>query len=97
MTQELNWKVHTTELFEEILSNKKVNAPFGIPLKVLREILSEIAMRAIDLNDPELHKLMIRLTLYSFADPKSKDYNPEMVEQIMGDDLKLATTQEEKQ
>jgi len=97
VTQKLDWRVHTSGLFEEIINSNPTTIIFRHPLTILRSLLSEVAKRAIELNDPELHRLMIRLTLYSMADPKSKDYNPEMVNELLKNDLKIGEEKEVKQ
>ena len=75
-TELLDWKCHTPKLFEEVMNNPGA-AILAIPLTILLRILGEIAQRAIELDDPQLHLLMLRLTLYSCADPLSKDYDPD--------------------
>lgn len=76
-TQRLDWKCHTPRLFEEVLCNKGA-AILKIPLKILLGILGEVAQRAIELDDPRLNLLMLRLTLFSCADPSSDDYDPDI-------------------
>ena len=39
--------------------------------------------RAAIINDSVLNKLMVRLTLYTIADPESEDYNKEQVKKIL--------------
>jgi len=65
---DVRWKVHTTNLLEEVLNNKGASI-LAIPLKVLGEKLAEIAELAIEIDDPRLHLLMMDLTLYSASDP----------------------------
>lgn len=80
MTSEiLGWKIHTSGLFEEILLNNPSCVIFKSPLFIMRGLMAKVAQRAIELNDPQLNTLMIRLTLYSIADPKSPDYDPQEV------------------
>ncbi len=74
----LDWKCHTPRLFEEILTNPGTSI-LQIPLKILLSILGEVAQRAIELDDDVLNSLMIRLTLFSCADPLSEDYDEEVV------------------
>lgn len=83
MSEKLEWKVHTTELFKEILNNHPGCSQLIIPFRILGNLLAQVAQRATELNDPQLNKLMIRLTLYSIADPKDPDYDPELVTQIL--------------
>jgi hypothetical protein len=72
------FKVHTPNLLKEILNNQTC-AILRIPVIVFKGILEEIAIRASQLNDVELNKLMMRLTLYEISDPESKEYNSEYV------------------
>lgn len=83
MSEKLEWKVHTTELFKEILSNHPGCSQLRIPFKILSNLLAQVAQRATELHDPQLDKLMIRLTLYSIADPKSPDFDSEAVSRIL--------------
>jgi len=78
----LRWKVHTTALLKEILSDP-YNGALMIPLNILRGLLCQVAQRAIELDDPQLNALMIRLTLYSISDPTEPDYNSEIVAKIL--------------
>ena len=80
-TTQLKWKCHIPRLFEEILKNEGT-AILHKPLEITLHILGEVAERAIELDDPILHELMIRLTLYSCADPSSDDYDPERVKEF---------------
>jgi len=78
-TKQLNWKIHTPNLFKEIIDcNPGHNGIFRVPLMQLKSILGEIADRARELNDPKLKLLCCRLTLYEIADPESKEYNSEV-------------------
>lgn len=77
----LDWKCHTPKLFAEILQNKGA-AILRVPLMILLGILGEVAQRAIELNDPELSILMLRLTLFSSADPASDDYDPDAIDKL---------------
>lgn len=62
-------------------------AILAVPLTIFQRILGEVAERAIELDDDKLHELMIRLTLYSCADPAEPDYDPELVKKYT--DVKL--------
>lgn len=83
MSEQLKWRVHTAELFKEIIDSNPTAVIIRRPLEILDTILREVAKRAIELDDPELNKLMIRLTLYSIADPTSPDYDAEAVTKYM--------------
>lgn len=80
----LGWRCHTPKLFDEILNNEGC-AILQVPLQILLGILGEVAKRAIELNDDKLHELMIRLTLYSVANPTLEDYDPELVAKYLED------------
>ncbi len=72
------WRVNTPGLFKE-LANYNHLGPATTGLNILHQILGEVAQRAIALNDKELNKLMLRLSLYSVADPSSSDFDQESV------------------
>lgn len=55
--------VHLPNLLNEVLSNQSA-AILKIPIAVTKSILSLVAKRAIELDDPELNILMLRLALY---------------------------------
>lgn len=82
MSEKLGWKVHTTELFKDILQNPQCSM-HSIPLKILSNLLAQVAQRATELKDPQLDKLMIRLALYSIADPNDPKYDSEAVARIL--------------
>jgi hypothetical protein len=78
-TEKLEWTIHTPNLLKEIAQNPDC-AILSTPLNLFRRILGRVADRAIELNDDLLNALMIRLTLYSVADPDSPDYDRAIVE-----------------
>ena len=80
-TENLNWRCHTTGLFEEILANPSC-AILQKPLRIFRLMLADVAQRCIEINDDKLNLLMMRLTLYDCADPLSENYNPAIIEQL---------------
>lgn len=57
--------------------------PWFNPINILRSILNDIALRASELNDKELNKLMMRLALYEVADPYSDKYDPDFVQEYL--------------
>ena len=79
---QLEWKVHTARLLEEILVNPSC-VILKVPLNIFGKLLYEVADRASQINDPELNALMARLTLYEVADPYNKDYDSEVVNQLI--------------
>lgn len=79
--KKLDWKCHTPQLLNEILLNPGASA-LKQPLIIFRGILAEVAQRATELNDDKLNLLMLRLTLYSCADPLCEDYDPDIIKRI---------------
>lgn len=84
---QLDWRVHTPNLLKEILENKSCWI-LAQPLKILGDILYEVGERAAQLNDPELNKLMLRLTIYSASDPESPDYDEKIVQKYLNSSKK---------
>ncbi|HEX8249019.1 MAG TPA: hypothetical protein VF599_12650 [Pyrinomonadaceae bacterium] len=80
--KELGWKIHTANLFDEILNKNNKMGIFNIPLNILGKLLAEVGERASELNDPILNELMCRLTIYTIADPESPDYDPKKLKEI---------------
>lgn len=81
----LLWKVHTPGLLREVLNNEGAQILLR-PLQGFAGLLSAVATRASQLNDPELNKLMCRLSLYAIADPECPDYDPKRLREILGED-----------
>ncbi len=81
---QLLWKVNAAALIKEIAENGGP-AMSGVimPLHIFRHILSMVAVRASQLNDPEMNKLMCRLALYAISDPYSGEYDAEALKQVM--------------
>lgn len=73
------WRVHTPNLLKEVLNNP-VAAMLAIPMNVLGKLLAAVGERASELNDRALNKLMLRLTIYSAADPESPEYDASVLE-----------------
>ena len=76
-----HWKVHLPGLFSEILVNDSCAILYR-PLQCTANIIGQVALRASQINDPVLNKLMCDLTLYEIADPKSPNYDRKKIEEI---------------
>jgi hypothetical protein len=77
-------------LLKEIVNNNPTIAQTAArPIEILGQILFAVADRANELNDEELNSLMCRLTLYTQADPQSKDYDKRTSRLIHKYDKKL--------
>lgn len=83
-SKNLVWKVHVPNLLSEIMNNSGA-AVLRIPLLTLANLLQQVASRAIELDDKELNRLMLRLTLYSVADPHSEKYDAKGVAEYLND------------
>jgi hypothetical protein len=75
------WKVHTPNLLKEILTNPSC-AALVVPIRIFGDLLGKVAARAIALEDPELNRLMMRLTLYEQADPESPGFDRKLFEEM---------------
>lgn len=76
------WRVHTPRLLEEVFENPGTSA-LRMPFNIFGKILFEVGERAAELDDPQLNALMVRLTIYSVADPMSPDYDKDVVERVI--------------
>jgi hypothetical protein len=88
MTKTMQWRVHTSNLLSEVLNNEGT-AILRIPLNIFSRLLAAVGRRAAELNDEELNALMIRLTIYSVADPESPDYDPDVVHEYLEIPIKI--------
>ena len=73
--EKLKWRVNTPGLLKEIVECSREGHTFISSIRILQGVLSEVAERAIKLNDKEMNKLMIRLSLYSISDPRSPEFD----------------------
>ena len=77
------WKVNTAGLLKEILVNKVVREPLGVPIQIFASILLQVSERASELNDPLLNELMCRLSLYAISDPYNTEYDKDAESRII--------------
>ena len=82
MSDNLKWKVNAPQLMKEILDHHGSGA-LVMPITIFRSVISEVAIRASELNDPKLNSLMCRLALYSISDPFDKDFDQELTTKII--------------
>ena len=78
----LRWKVNTPQLLKEIMSNNGMSILYA-PINIYKDLLAELAERAIELNDPKLNALMCRMALYEVSDPYSKEYDAELTNMVI--------------
>ena len=53
-------------LLDEVLCNRGTEI-LKIPIQITKRILAELAELAIEIDDPRLHKMMLRLGLYDVS------------------------------
>ena len=69
----LEWRVDTVSLIKQLLEDSNISASNGVfvkPVNIFLTILSQVANRAIELDDPTLNVLMLRLSLYDVEPAK---------------------------
>lgn len=83
-TTKLQWKIHLPNLLSEITSCslRDGSGILRVPLNTLRILLQELTSIAIRIDDPELHKVLCKLTLYDIADPEHPDYDPDVFKKL---------------
>jgi len=79
-TKTLEWKVCTAKICKQAVEETRDGWLLKIPFEIMLNLLAQVAKRAIELDDEELNKLMLRLTLYEIANPSSPEFNQELVE-----------------
>jgi len=79
-TKTLEWKVCTAKICRMAVEETTDGWGLKIPFQIMLNLLAQVAKRAIELDDEKLNKLMLRLSLYSIANPEDPEYNPKFVE-----------------
>jgi len=67
------WKCHLPNLLKEVLNNPGTGGML-IPINITKQILCEVAERAIKINDPILNELMCDLALYETPLPGAEGH-----------------------
>ena len=83
----LHWKVHTYGLLREILTNTGTGI-LRVPLGIFGQLLFAVGERAAELNDPQLNALMVRLAIYTCADPESPDFDQALCKRVLAEVFK---------
>ena len=78
-TKTLEWKVCTARICRQAVEETGNGWILKIPFEIMLNLLAQVAKRAIELDDEELNKLMLRLSLYEISNPESPEYNPEFI------------------
>lgn len=66
MGKELQFDANLPGLLDEVLCNRGTGI-LKIPIHITKRILAELAELAIEIDDPRLHKMMLRLGLYDVS------------------------------
>ena len=80
--KKLGWRIHTANFLAEA-TNNNLAPVLHEGMVIFSLLLQAVAKRAIELDDRELNKLMIRLTLYKCADPESAEYQPDLIREYL--------------
>ena len=75
------WKAHLPDLLRVI--DEETNFHNPLTIRILKTMLSELAFRCSEINDPKLNAIMCRLALYEISDPYSKEYDAKLTEEII--------------
>lgn len=79
----LEWKVNCGGLLSEIAKYSRDRQGLMMPVTILGRILHEVGQRAAELNDPIMNGLMCRLAIYGESDPRTKDFNQQILDDTM--------------
>lgn len=71
MAEQAEWSVETGRLISEMVEANPGGSALRVPANILIRLLRRVAARAIELDDPELNVLMLRMALYD-ADPTKR-------------------------
>lgn len=63
MPKKLEFDVHLPNLLKEVLNNQTCSI-LVTPINITRRLLAKLAELAIEIDDPRLHIMMLRLGLY---------------------------------
>lgn len=81
------WKVDLPSLLIEIAECSK-NVPYAKTFKILAQVLNVLTERAIEINDPALNIIMLRLGLYEEAHDKNVDEVISQLRKLITDNKK---------
>ena len=81
------WKVDMPRLLKEIAECSK-STPYPVTFTILARVLGIITERAIEINDPALNIIMIRLGLYEGAHDKNVDKVISQLRKLITDNKK---------
>lgn len=62
--KKLQWMVDTPALLKEMVEGNPSGGALVQPVNIFKSLLGQVAARAIELDDPKMNELMLRLALY---------------------------------
>lgn len=81
------WKVDLPSFLEEIAECSK-SIPYAKTFKILEQVLNVLTERAIEIDDPALNIIMLRLGLYEEAHDKNVDEVISQLRKLITDNKK---------
>jgi len=81
-TKRLGWRCHTPNLIHEIGDCNELG-PVVPALRIFQTLLVQLSEVAIEIDNPKLNSMMVRLTLYSAGEPSNPDYNAKQIYEIL--------------
>ncbi len=84
---DMAWKVDLPRFLKEI-SECSINVPYAASFRILAQVLNVLTERAIEINDPVLNIIMLRLGLYEGAHDKNVDEVISQLRKLITDNKK---------
>ena len=84
---DMAWKVDLPRFLKEI-SECLTNVPYAASFRILAQVLNVLTERAIEINDPVLNIIMLRLGLYEGAHDKNVDEVISQLRKLITDNKK---------
>ena len=81
MPEKLEFDVHLPNLLKEVLNNQTCSI-LVTPINITRRLLAKLAELAIEIDDPRLHIMMLRLGLYDVPASKRVEKIKELEKEI---------------
>ncbi len=84
---DMAWKVDLPRFLKEI-SECSINVPYAASFRILAQVLNVLTERAIEINDPVLNIIMLRLGLFEGAHDKNIDEVISQLRKLITDNKK---------
>jgi hypothetical protein len=91
MKNTLYFRVNTSELLKEIMSNFAGDRNGGVlfvPINTFQNLLAQLAQRCTEMNDPILNRICFDLALYELPSPTSPEYN-KLIKKVYNEERKF--------